>query len=82
VNSFKSSATLVALSVAVLGILTAWGSAWAMLIVSAVMLGAGAAVLRGRFVRGAALLSAVGGIAVGGIVAMLVAAVLLPILRK
>jgi hypothetical protein len=68
---------LVALPVAVLLILTAWGSAWAMLIVSAVMLGLGAAVLRGRLPRGAALVSAV-----GGIVAMLTAVVLVTILRK
>jgi len=77
VNNKTSSGILAALSVAVLLILTAWGSAWAMLIVSAVVLGLGAAVLRGRLLRGAALVSAV-----GCIVAMLVAAVLHTISRK
>ena len=76
-NTEKSSGVLAALSVAVLLILTAWGSAWAVLIVSAVILGLGAAVLRGRLLRGAALVSAV-----SGTVAMLIAVVLLTILRK
>lgn len=73
-NNKKSSGILAVLSVAVLVILTAWGSAWAMLIVSAVVLGLGAAVLRGRLLRGTALVSAV-----GGIMAMLIAVVLLTI---
>jgi len=77
VNNKKPSGILAALSVAVLLILTAWGNAWAMLIVSAAILGVGAAVLRGRLLRGAALVSAV-----GGTVAMLTAVVLVTILRK
>ncbi len=58
----KSSPILVALVVAVLTILTAWGNSWAMLIVSAVILGPGGAVLQGRLLRGAWLMLVVGGI--------------------